>query len=165
MGRLHKPAKLKMAEGDRAGDGVHKLDEKLAMELKGEQGAPDCPEHLTGMARIAYLTWANDLVNMGLDCRQDGIMLEGAAQAYAKAVEADKLVAKHGILIIEKVKNKKGKIISRTFKKNPACTASHEAWMRVKTFASEFGLSPVSRTRLSTEKKDPVAPAVEAEFS
>jgi P27 family predicted phage terminase small subunit len=43
-------------------------------------------------------------------------------------------------------------------KKNPAVEVSHAAWRHVHKFCSEFGMSPVSRTRLAIEKKvDPMA--------
>jgi P27 family predicted phage terminase small subunit len=39
-------------------------------------------------------------------------------------------------------------------KTNPAIHVSNQAWRLVRAFGSEFGLSPVSRTRLTIEKPD-----------
>jgi P27 family predicted phage terminase small subunit len=39
-------------------------------------------------------------------------------------------------------------------KAHPAVAISRSAWAQVRSFCSEFGLSPVSRTRLSIEKKN-----------
>jgi len=39
-------------------------------------------------------------------------------------------------------------------KTNPAVAISNAAWRQLRLFCSEFGFSPVSRTRLAIEKKD-----------
>ncbi len=92
---------------------------------------------------------------MQLDSRPDAMMLEGACVNYAKAVQADLEVLVGGITVEEPIINKEtGDQVGVRVKRNPADVVSNRAWGLVKTFCSEFGLSPVSRTRLTIEKRD-----------
>ena len=83
---------------------------------------------------------------MRLDFRPDQIMLEGACVSYERAAMADEMVTKHGLMIREPLPS--GGFAVRT---NPAIAISNAAWRNVRAFCSEFGLSPVSRTRLTIE--------------
>ena len=92
---------------------------------------------------------------MNLDRRPDAMMLEGACVNYARAVEADLVVVREGITVEESVlDNESGERIVLKVKKHPAVEVSNQAWRQVRAFCSEFGLSPVSRTRLSIEKHE-----------
>lgn len=91
---------------------------------------------------------------MKLDKRPDGPMLEGACVAYARAVAADLLVEEKGLLVEDRFIDDSGDVVVLKIKKNPAVEISNRAWLLVKAFCSEFGLSPVSRTRLVISKGD-----------
>lgn len=91
---------------------------------------------------------------MKLDKRPDAPMLEGACVAYSRAVSADLLVEEKGLLVEDKFIDDSGEIHVLKIKKNPAVEISNRSWVIVRAFCSEFGLSPVSRTRLSIEKSD-----------
>lgn len=81
------------------------------------------------------------------------MMLEGACVNFARAVEADIIIQLEGLVIVEDVKTSEdGEIISIRKKKHPAVEISSKAWSLVRAFCSEFGLSPVSRTRLAIGK-------------
>ena len=47
-----------------------------------------------------------------------------------------------------------GAIIGQKVKNHPAVAVSNACWRNVRAFCSEFGLSPVSRTRLAIEQTD-----------
>lgn len=81
-------------------------------------------------------------------------MLEGACLNYSRAVQADLLVAAAGLLLEEPITDSEGDVVGTKYKANPAISISSNAWRNVRAFCSEFGLSPVSRTRLTIEKKD-----------
>lgn len=116
---------------------------------------PECPEHLGERARKAWEMWKEELENMQLDCRPDQVMLEGACVNYERAVEADLMVQKHGLLIAEPIVKADGEVTGRTrIKANPAIAISNKSWRVAHSFCSEFGLSPVSRTRLTIDKSD-----------
>jgi len=150
-GRKPKPTSRQISEGDPRKKGVHKLQEKLLSEPNAKRGLPPCPEHLDGLAKTAYDFWAKELSDMSLDCSPDGVMLEGACVAYGMAVEADNIVKEQGVITTDKF-YKDGELVSEKQKAHPAVAVSNAAWRQVKAFCSEFGLSPVSRTRLTIEK-------------
>lgn len=155
-GRKPKPAAQQIAEGDPSKRGVHKLDDQLSGEPKPTKGLPGCPRHLSGRARKAWQFWSEELEAMDLDRRPDAMMLEGACVNFARAVEADILCQLEGLTIVQEVRmSAAGDVISIKKKKNPAVSISNEAWKQVRGFCSEFGLSPVSRTRLSIGKEGP----------
>ena len=92
---------------------------------------------------------------MNLDCRPDAQMLEGACVNYSRAVDADLQVAREGITVEESTLDpESGEKILLKIKAHPAIAVSNQAWRLLHRFCSEFGLSPVSRTRLTIEKKD-----------
>ena len=150
MGRKRKSAKLQLAEGDTRQRGKHKLEQAIGRTPPTTSGIPDCPKHLRGRARETWEFWRVELIGMQIDSRCDGRMLEGACIAYARAVDADLIIAREPVYF--QGKRKAG--LYRT-KKHPAVTVSNAAWSQVKAFCSEFGLSPASRARLS------IAPASE----
>lgn len=92
---------------------------------------------------------------MGLDRRPDAQMLEGACVNYGRAVAADLIIARDGIMQeISTIDAESGEKTVIKSQYHPAITVSNAAWRQVRAFCSEFGLSPVSRTRLTIEKKD-----------
>jgi P27 family predicted phage terminase small subunit len=153
-GRKPKPTSRQIAEGDPRKKGVGKLQEKLASEPKAARGLPPCPIHLKGRARTAWKFWAEELAAMNLDRRPDGPMLEGACRAYERAVEADLIIDKEGLLARDQFIEEDGQVVVLRTKKHPAVEISNRCWLIVRAFCSEFGLSPVSRTRLTIERKD-----------
>jgi phage terminase small subunit len=93
-GRKPRPISQQISEGDPRQRGKRKLEELQAAEPKAARGLPDCPRHLTGLARETWYFLREELEAMKLDCRPDAMMLEGACQAYAKAARADDLLEK-----------------------------------------------------------------------
>jgi len=154
-GRKPKPTAQQIAEGDPRKHGVHKLEERLAAEPKPTVGLPKCPSHLKGRARAAWRFWKEELEAMDLDRRPDAMMLEGACANYARAVEADRIIARDGITVEESTINDDGEVVVLKVKKHPAVDVAARSWSLVRSFCSEFGLSPVSRTRLSIGKEGP----------
>lgn len=154
-GRKPKPTSQQVAQGDPRKRGKHKLIERLNAEPPATKGFPPCPDHLSEMARDAWNFLADEIAKMNLDCRPDALMLEGAALNYARAVRADMQVQRDGLTIEEAYidPDTKERIVLK-IKAHPAVAISNQAWRQVRSFCSEFGLSPVSRTRLSVDNKD-----------
>lgn len=149
-GRKPKPTSRQIASGDPSKIGKEKLKQRLLAEPNAASGLPECPRHLKGRARTAWEFWAHELAVMDLNRRPDGMMLEGACVAYQQAVQADLRIAKDGPVVKEPHFVKNVGLCER-LKKHPAVAVSRSAWAQVKAFATEFGLSPVSRTRLAIE--------------
>jgi P27 family predicted phage terminase small subunit len=89
---------------------------------------------------------------MQQDHRPDAMMLEMGCVNYQRAVQADSLVAKEGIIVEEPIKYGEKVVLKR--KHHPAIAISRAAWDKVRQFSGEFGLSPVSRARLAIEKQN-----------
>jgi len=154
-GRKPKPVERQIAEGDPRKHGKAKLQERLRNQVKATSGLPGCPRYLRGRARSAWNFWSTELQAMKMDRRPDGPMLEGACRAYERAVKADLIVDKEGLTFAEKfIDEESGEAIILKIKKHPAVDISNRSWLIVRAFCSEFGLSPVSRMRLSPDKED-----------
>ncbi|MCU1326666.1 MAG: phage terminase small subunit family [Bryobacterales bacterium] len=80
-------------------------------------------------------------------------MLEGACVAYQQAVQADEIITREGPVCRTESLDPQTKKSIMKLKVHPAVTISRSAWSQVRSFCSEFGLSPVARVRLSVEKK------------
>jgi P27 family predicted phage terminase small subunit len=92
---------------------------------------------------------------MGLDRRPDGMMLEGACYNYGGAIDAENIIGREGATVTEStIDEESGEVTVLRVKAHPAVQIARQRWTLVKGFCSEFGLSPVSRTRLTIEKKD-----------
>lgn len=141
VGRPPNPISLQLSAGDPRKKGKHKLQERLLTEPRAQSGSTPCPDHLTGVARDAWEFLSEQIELMGLNKVPDAMMLEGVCTAYARARSADADIAARGSILDD------GKV-------NPSCGLTERAWTQVHRFATEFGLSPVSRSRLTIEKKD-----------
>lgn len=92
---------------------------------------------------------------MNLDCRPDAQMLQGACVNFGRALQADKIIRKEGPVVTESmIHPKTDEVVVLRQKVHPAVTVSNQAWRLLHRFCTEFGLSPVSRTRLTIDKKD-----------
>lgn len=150
-----KPTARQLIEGDPRKLGKRKLQEKLASEPIAARGLPDPPEYLSGVAREIWRFLKGELELMQLDARPDAATLEGLCRAYSRAIEADLILDRQGIIVSEPVFYKGEPLagIERT-KKHPAITVAQASWALVTKFCSEFGLSPVSRSRLTIDRKE-----------
>jgi P27 family predicted phage terminase small subunit len=153
-GRKPKPTSRQISEGDPRDRGMGKLKAKLEAEPKAARGLPECPRHLKGRARAAWNFWADELEAMSLDNRPDAMMLQGACVNYARAVSADLILDRDGLIVEESTVDKHGNKIILKIRYHPAVSVSNAAWRQVRAFCSEFGLSPVSRTRLAVERQE-----------
>jgi len=153
MGRKAHTTKAQIAAGDPRKKGMHKLEEQLAAEPNASRGLPECPEYLEGRARQAWMFWSEELQAMDLDRRPDGPMLEGACIAYDAAIDSYLTIKAQGRCLAKKtIDPRTNKVVTLDMKPHPAVRQGNEAWGLMKSFCSEFGLSPVSRTRLAIEK-------------
>ena len=155
-GQRPKPIALQIAEGDPRRHGRNKLLEKQAREPKATDGLPDCPAYLrkNQRARAAWNFWRAELVKMDLDRRPDCHMLEGAVIAYAETVACFELVEKQGRVIPRRARDGAGNWVVVGMVAHPAVRQRNQALLIMRAFCSEFGLSPISRTRLSVEPVD-----------
>jgi P27 family predicted phage terminase small subunit len=93
---------------------------------------------------------------MEMDRRPDAMALEGACVNYSRAIEADAVLVKDGIVVEEPIVNRDtGEVVGRKYKAHPATVISNRAWSQVRAFCGEFGFTPVARVRLPSTTKPP----------
>lgn len=135
-----KPTKLKLLEG------TFRPDRAPVNEPQPTAGAPPMPSWIRGDkdARVAWDMALEELGAMGMLCRVDGSGLEGFAASYSRAVKAQRLIKKKGVVIETPFGDKA----------NPACGIADKAWAAVKGFGQLYGFNPSSRSRLEAPPKE-----------
>lgn len=146
MARPRKPTALLESEGAYRKDPQRKRER--GNEPQFTRGC-ECPKHLKGVALAKWRELFEELDRLNMLQRVDASALEAACIAYAEAVAADAQIAKTGLTYT--VSDVAGNEIPR---KRPEVEIRNTAWMRYKAFATEFGLTPASRSRLGTGKSD-----------
>jgi P27 family predicted phage terminase small subunit len=154
-GRKPKTAAQQIAAGDPSKRGVHKLDAMLKAQPKAGRGLPSCPKHLKGIARKAWKFWTSELKIMNLDHRPDSMMLEGACIAYESYVNMHIVIEQQGKLVAKKERNPiTGVLEVVDVRPHPGLAIRDRALVMMRSFCSEFGLSPVSRARLYVDRRE-----------
>lgn len=151
-GRKPKTTSQQIAEGDPRKHGVHKLADRIEAEPEPARGLPPCPPHLKGVAQKAWEFWSAELRAMNLDSRPDAMMLEGACVSYETFVKMHQKITEQGELVAKKERNPTtGQMEVVDVRPHPGLAIRDRALALLRSFCSEFGLSPVSRARLSAE--------------
>lgn len=142
---------------------MHKLNGNPSMlskaELEGrdnpqpESGIPEMPKGMPALARREWRRITRELLAIGLLSMADGKALMGYCVAYAYWQEADKLIHKYGQVIQTSFQDAQtGETIIGDLKANPACGLADKWLARMKSFLTEFGLTPASRRNLKVTK-------------
>lgn len=131
-GRKPKPTRLRALEGN-PGRRPFNPDEPKPAAVE-----PEKPGDLSPLEGEIWDAVAEDLRAMKLFHRADTSLLVGFVHSYARALECDAAARREG-LVIDTPHGRK---------RNPHTTLSREAWIAVKAFGSELGLSPSARSRL-----------------
>jgi len=145
-GRKPKPTRVKEVTGNPGKRPLNDQEPQLAA------GVPDIPAHLNDVARAEWERIAPQLAAAGVLTQADRAALAGYCVAWARWVEAEEKVRASGLLLKDK---DSGKLF-----KNPFLAIANEALAQMRGFASEFGLSPASRSRVKAQGKaaaDPMA--------
>lgn len=134
-GPAPKPTALKRLEGN---PGKRKLN---AAEPKPDASIPQCPAWLRTEAKAEWRRVAGRLHAAGILTYVDMAVLAMYCQAWARLIEAEKMVKKHGQVVV----SSKG-----TEYMSPWLTAAMSAEKSVSALAAKLGMSPADRTRLSS---------------
>jgi len=141
-GRKPIPNNLKILHGN---PGKRPINQR---EPKPAPIAPKCPAHLDKNAKREWKRVSPQLEAIGLLSRIDMAALAAYCQAYGRWVEAESAIRKHGMLI----KSPNGYPMM-----SPYLVISNKAVDQMKSFMTEFGMTPSSRSRISVspvEDKD-----------
>lgn len=132
-GRKPKPTALKRLEGN---PGKRPLNE---LEPVPPTVALRCPKHLLPEAKKEWKRLAPILMSMGLLTAADAVPFEGYCTAYARWLEAQGEITRHGSIY----KDNEGRI-----RHNPYIAIANQQMREIKSFAAEFGLTPSNRSAM-----------------
>jgi P27 family predicted phage terminase small subunit len=133
-GRKPKPTRMKVVQGTFRKDRTSLNEPKLKVQL------PPCPDFLEGKARQEYFRIGRKLERIGVLTEVDELALVSLCQSWAEYIEATEQARKTGML----VKSPSGYPIV-----NPYVTLANQALKRVRSFLTEFGMTPSSRSRIN----------------
>jgi P27 family predicted phage terminase small subunit len=132
-GRKPKPTQLKELQGN---PGKRALPKE---EPRPKPGEPTRPEWLLPEAKREWTRVVAELKRLKMLTLVDRAALAGYCQAYARAVQAEKIVTKEGATY----ETGTGQI-----KVRPEMMIALREWVAVRMFCEQFGLTPSSRARL-----------------
>jgi P27 family predicted phage terminase small subunit len=138
-GRKPKPTVLRELTGNA---GKRPLNHN---EPKPRAGIPSCPKHLDQEARKEWRRITKVLCAIGLLTHADRAGLAAYCQCYSRWVKLEGVVQQLGECLPEIAEGKPtGRMLP-----NPYLGALNRALLLMRSYLSEFGLTPASRTRLS----------------
>jgi P27 family predicted phage terminase small subunit len=108
-----------------------------------EQGRPECPEHLSGLARGEWDRLCDRLFDAGTLTHEAMATMAGYCSMWEKHATTYALIEEHG----EMLQDDKGK-----FYKSPAVGMHYDATRLMNSLASELGITPSSRGRVQAIK-------------
>jgi len=140
VGRRPKPTALKRAQGNPGGRPLSKNEPKPG-------GTPTCPKHLDKNAKAEWKRISKELTSLGLLTNVDRAALAAYCQCWSRWVSAEEGIAKFGTILKSP---KSGFPIQ-----NPHVSIANTALDLLRKFMVEFGLTPSSRSRLTTGTAEP----------
>jgi P27 family predicted phage terminase small subunit len=137
VGRKPKPTALKELQGNPGKRPLNKREPKPT-------GVPTCPSHLDANAKKEWKRISKELLAIGLLTSVDRAALAAYCAAYSRWIAAEESIARFGLVI---------KAPSGYPVQNPFVSIANTAMDHMRKYATEFGLTPASRTRLQVEPK------------
>ena len=132
-GRKPKPTALKVLEGNPGGRPLNPNEPKPAKK------APRCPAWLEDEAKKEWKRMGKTLEQMGLLTEMDMAAFAGYCQAYARWKEAEEFITQHGTMV---------RTPNGYLQQVPQVSIAQTYMKQMGKFATEFGLTPASRSRL-----------------
>jgi len=138
-GRKPKPTVLRMREGN-PGKRAFNHDEPIQPDDR-----PTCPDFLDEVAQEEWYRISAILTEMGLLSSADRTAMAAYCTVYSRWVHAEQQVKKFGTIV---------KSPEKGFPmKSPYLTVSDQAMESMRKFLVEFGLTPLSRSRIHVDRK------------
>ncbi len=145
-GPAPKPTRLKVLQGN---PGKRPLPKG---EPQPRVVAMPCPRWLLPEAKREWRRVAPELKRLGLATVVDRTALSAYCQAYARWRQAEEVLTREGLVF----ETGSGYLMPR-----PEVAIAQKSMQIMKGFASEFGFTPASRTRLSVPEQKPADPFAE----
>jgi P27 family predicted phage terminase small subunit len=151
MPRVTKPTALKKLEGD-----IHK--ERWPKNEPQPKGGTTAPKFLNRHARSEWKRIYPELERLGLLTKIDRTHLAAYCQAYGKWVEVENQINELSDIEIKKSGNAAMAYLHKTIAGNiiinPLMSVSNRCVEQMHIFAIEFGMTPVSRSRINLVQKE-----------
>jgi P27 family predicted phage terminase small subunit len=144
VGRRPTPTGLKILRGN---PGKRSLNRREPTPPTDEK-LPEAPAHLTEAARAEWERVVPDLAGCGLLTRIDHVALVGYCATWGRVLELEKDLTTEKVVL----KTKKGYPVL-----NPTFTALQSELKQLRSFLTEFGMTPASRSRIQVEKPEPLS--------
>lgn len=144
MGRPRTPTALKIVKGTAQKCRTNKA------EPKPDRGIPDCPEHLSDLAREAWPAVAAMLDKMGILTVADEYALTELCETYAELRKARATLKERGAQSYATT-NAAGELMYRAF---PEVAIIADADRRMRNWLASFGLTPADRSKVSAREKE-----------
>ena len=116
---------------------------------------PDCPQHLSAVARDEWARLAQALFDMGVLALTDRAALAAYCQAYGRWVEAEERLAETPMLI---------KAPSGYVQQSPWLSVANKQLELMGRFMAELGLTPAARSRIRSFDAPLQDPVTEVKF-
>ena len=142
-GRPRTPTAMKIIRG------TFRKDRGNAAEPQPEASIPACPSHLNKEAKKEWRRLAGELYVLGLLSRIDRAALAGYCQAYGRWVMAEEHLTQEGLTT---------KAQSGYEQPSPWLSIANKSLEQVRVLGAEFGLTPVSRSKVSATAAIPTGP-------
>ncbi|MBB5469362.1 P27 family predicted phage terminase small subunit [Paraburkholderia sp. CI2] len=148
MSNPRKPTALRIIEGNRGHRPIPKN------EPKPRRGVPKPPAHLDSYALAEWDRITPELDAIGMLTTIDGTTLAAYCQCVSRWMQAEESIqrmkARDKLTSALMIKTSNGNAIQ-----NPLVGVANRAMLMAIRFASEFGMSPAARARLSAMPDDP----------
>lgn len=142
-GRKPKPVALRVIEGNRGKRRLPRTPEPPA-------AAPDAPDHLDEAARAEWGRIVAELMAVGLVTRPDRAALAAYCVTYSRWVKAERRIQETAELV---------RTPNGSLQQSPWVSIANRSLELMYKFLTEFGLTPVSRVRLSAKEAASSDPA------
>lgn len=146
-GRRPTPSAIKALNGNPGKRAINKNEPKPATTM------PECPDHLDDEAKREWDRISKELHAAGLLTTIDRAALATYCTAWSRWVDAENQLRKHGAV----VKSPSGYPIQ-----NPYLSIANKAMTLMQKALVEFGMTPSSRSRISTEPSGEATDEIEA---
>jgi len=133
-GRKPKPTAIRRLDGNPGKRGYN------AAEPAPPEGLPDCPPHLTDLARAEWDRIAATLHQMGVVTTVDRAVLAAYCQAWGRWVEAEEKLKETPVML---------KTPSGYVQQSPWLSVANKQLELMGRYMAELGITPASRSRVA----------------
>lgn len=139
------PSHLRAVQGNPS----HARPENKA-EPMPSKGYPDAPEYFNADEIKWYEDMCSELHRWGVITILDAKAMEMMTKSYSEFRQADKELRDHGSLTVSMM----GSTGQEVLKSHPSIAVRDSAWKKFRAMATEFGMTPASRSKIVANKQD-----------